>query len=325
MVERDGGQLEWFADLRGFEAKPRRETLRHYRYRPVAKRFGKIRLIEAPKPRLKLLQQQIHSFLLSEIPTHDAAHGFCRGRSIRTFAAPHVDQQVVLKIDLADFFPSISLARVQALFRAVGYPEAVADVLAGLCSNVTPDDAWDRATLTGQAAELRRVRRLYAGPHLPQGAPTSPALANLCAYRLDCRLVGLARSAGASYTRYADDLAFSGDVEFAKVVKRFQVHVCATVMEEGFAVHHRKTRIMRRGVRQSLAGLVVNKRLNLARCDVDRLKATLTNCARHGPATQNRDSHDDFRAHLCGRVAFVESIHPGQGAKLRALLEQIDW
>ena len=155
------------------------------------------------------------------------------------------------------------------------------------------------------AAQLREARALYSRPHLPQGAPNSPALANLCAYRVDCRLAGLAKSAGAQYTRYADDLAFSGGEAFERCVERFRTHVVAILREESFSVHHRKTRIMRAGF--------------------DRLKAILTNCVRLGPESQNRDAHPYFRAHLEGRVGFVESINPGRGRRLRAILEQIRW
>lgn len=321
----DLGELYWFADLKQFESKRSRGKLRNYRYRPVAKRFGQVRLIEAPKSRLKAIQKQILLEILNKVPPHSAAHGFRARRSIRTFAAPHVDREVVAKIDLCDFFPSITTARVQAIFRSLGYPDAVASTLTGLCSNTTPPDAWDDEELIGFDEWRRHSQRLYEKPHLPQGAPTSPALANLCAYRLDCRLSALAESAGAIYTRYADDLAFSGDAEFAKGVKRFLTHVCATVAEEGFRVHHRKTRVMRRGVRQRVAGLVVNQRLNVARDDVDRLKAILTNCVRLGASSQNRNGQADFRAHLQGRVAYVESINSLKGAKLRRLFQKIEW
>jgi RNA-directed DNA polymerase len=166
---------------------------------------------------------------------------------------------------------------------------------------------------------------LYSRPHLPQGAPTSPALANLRAYRVDCRLMGLARSAGAEYTRYADDLAFSGADDFEKRVERFSIHVAAILADEGFSVNHRKTRVMRQGVRQRLAGLAANQHVNVIRADFDRLKATLTNCVRLGPASQNHAEHPMFRAHLEGRVGFVESINPGKGARLRRIFDKIDW
>jgi hypothetical protein len=160
---------------------------------------------------------------------------------------------------------------------------------------------------------------------LPQGAPTSPALANICVYRVDCRLAGLAKSAGAEYTRYADDLAFSGGDAFERCVERFSTHVAAILFAEGFTVHHRKTRIMRQGVRQHLAGLVTNECMNIVRGDFDRLKATLINCVRLGPESQNRDGHSAFRMHLEGRVGFVETIHPARGQRLRAILDRIQW
>lgn len=318
------GQLDWFADRRQWEARQHGPRLQHYIYRPLSKRFGQVRLIEAPKPRLKAMQRRILGEILQQIPVHQAAHGFRRGRSIRSFASPHVGRRVVLRIDLQDFFPSINRAQVEAIFRAAGYPEHVAALLTGLCTNSAPREVWTDLHLP-RAGRLGHAPLLYERPHLPQGAPTSPALANLCAYRLDCRLTGLAAAAGATYTRYADDLAFSGDVTFQRAVGRFQLHVCATAMEEGFAVHHRKTRIMRRGVRQQLAGVVVNERMNVRRSDYDRLKAILTNCARRGVADQNRSGCRDFRAHVLGRIAHVELLNPARSARLRRLFEQIVW
>ncbi len=318
-------ELQWFADVKRFQKRQNCAPIRHYHYRALSKRFGQIRLIEAPKPRLKAIQRQILESILDQVPAHDAANGFRKGGSIRTFAEPHVDQQVVVKIDLQDFFPTISAGRVHAIFRTIGYPDRVADLLTGLCVNSVPWHAWDkrRFSVTDQCA--RQAVWRYAKPHLPQGAPTSPALANLCAYRLDCRLTGLAMSVDATYSRYADDLAISGGENLSRVARRFQIHVCATAMEEGFRVNHRKTRIMRQGVRQQIAGLVVNKRINLSRADRDALKATLTNCVRFGPDSQNRNAHADFRSHLHGKIAFVESINPQWGAKLRKLFDRIDW
>jgi RNA-directed DNA polymerase len=160
---------------------------------------------------------------------------------------------------------------------------------------------------------------------VPQGAPTSPALANLCAYRADCRLGALAESAGAVYTRYADDLAFSGARDFDRRAERFAIHAAAILEEEGFSMHHRKTRIMRRGVRQYLAGIVANEHANVIRADYDRLKAILTNCVRRGPESQNRDSRVDFRAHLDGRIGFVEMVNPARGKKLRDIFQRVAW
>ena len=232
---------------------------------------------------------------------------------------------MLLRLDLQDFFPGFPAARVQALFRTLGYPEKVADRLGGICTNAVPREVWNTRAPEVDAIRWREARTLYARPHLPQGAPTSPALANLTAYRLDCRLAGLAKTAGAVYTRYADDLGFSGGEEFRRVVERFSAHAAALALQEGFSVNHHKTRIMRQGVRQQLAGIVVNQKVNLRRRDLELLEATLTNCVRFGPARQNRENLPDFRAHLEGRVGFVEMVNRVQGQRLRTLLESVQW
>lgn len=320
-------ELEWFADLKRMNARTGSGDgpVSHYHYRILDKANGNIRLIESPKKRLKELQRIILAELLDQAPGHAAAHGFVKGRSIKTFAAPHAGRHAVLRMDLRDFFPSISGARVQAFFRTAGYPEYVADLLGGICTNAASRRMWGRLGKGLDPLAMAEARSLYAFPHLPQGAPTSPALANLCAYRMDCRLSGLAEAAGAAYTRYADDLAFSGDEGFAPRVDRFSSWAAAILLEEGFQVNHRKTRVMRQGVRQYLAGLVTNQLINVPRADFDRLKAILTNCVRHGAESQNRDGHRAFRQHLEGRVGFVEMVNPAKGARLRRILQGIDW
>jgi hypothetical protein len=101
--------------------------------------------------------------------------------------------------------------------------------------------------------------------------------------------------------------------------------VGAIALEEGYRLNHRKTRVMAAGQRQELCGLVINRRPNVPRAEYDSLKALLFNAGRLGPDSQNRDGHPHFRAHLEGRVAWVASIHPARGARLRALFERIAW
>ncbi|NNG05028.1 MAG: RNA-directed DNA polymerase, partial [Inquilinus sp.] len=315
-------ELDWFADTRRQHGVTEKRPLQHYSYAWVPKRRGAPRLIEAPKPRLKALQRQILRDILDRIPVHEAAHGFVKGRSCLGGAARHGGEAVVATLDLADFFPSVPLERVHGIFRCLGYPTAVARLLTGLCSTTTP-----RGVLAA-APGVKRPPGAFvpeAAPHLPQGAPTSPALANLSANRLDARLDQLAEYAGARYTRYADDLAFSGDDEFAAGIGSFLATVEEIIRAERFAPNRRKTRIMRRAGRQQVTGLVVNQHLNVPRPDYDRLKAILHNCARHGPAGQNRDGHPDFRAHLDGRVGWVQTVNPHRGLKLRLLFEAIAW
>jgi hypothetical protein len=129
----------------------------------------------------------------------------------------------------------------------------------------------------------------------------------------------------ARYTRYADDLLFSGGRGLERAIERFHIHVAAIALEEGFQVHARKTRIMRRSVRQQAAGVVINERPCIRRCDYDRLKAMLHNCVNHGPATQNRQGLRDFKSHLAGRLSYVEMLHPARGERLRAIYDRIIW
>jgi len=326
-LETDLAHLEWLADCQGRERTVRHEPLRNYRYCWLKKASGSFRLIESPKPRLKRIQRRLLDEIVVEIPPNDAAHAFRPGRSVASFVAPHAGRCVVLKMDLTDFFPSITAARVVAIFLTAGYPEDVARLLAGLCTNTAPIEVTrqiDQAQ-ADRTTDSWRSRRLLAQPHLPQGAPTSPALANLCAFHLDARLFGLACAAGACFTRYADDLVFSGDAAFARGADRFARHVAAIVLEEGFSIQHRKTRVMRQGVRQQAAGVVLNSHPNVSRREYDQLKAILHNCARHGPAGQNRAGHTDFRAHLLGRIAHVSNINPQKARRLEAIFDRITW
>ena len=296
---------------------------RHYHYEWQKKRSsGSHRLIEIPKPLLKLAQRAVLERILDHIPPHEASHGFRKGCSIGSFVEGHTGRDMVLRMDLRDFFPSIFRARVLRLFLTAGYPEEVALSLARLCTQRVPPEVVNSApgrTLTW----LQRQRFQLA--HLPQGTPTAPALANLCAFRLDCRLSGLARKLDVHYTRYADDLLFSGDGEFARRVHWFGEQVNVIVLEEGFQPHTRKMRVMRRSQRQRAAGVILNEKPNLDRREFDRLKAVLTNCVRHGPQSQNRDGHEDFRAHLRGRIGWVRFLNPARGEKLEQVFRRIAW
>jgi RNA-directed DNA polymerase len=291
----------------------------HHRHSWHEKKSGGFRLIEMPKGLLKHAQRRVLRRILDVIPPHEAAKGFRRGSSVRDFVEPHTGRHLLVRFDLEDFFPSITAARVLRVFLTAGYPEPVARALTRLTTHATP------AAVLAERSLAWAVRRRLATPHLPQGAPTSPALANLCAFRLDCRLGGLAKAAGANYTRYADDLLFSGGEDFARQVKRFVVTAGAVILEEGFPPNHRKTRVMRQGQKQHAAGIVLNERPNLDRREFDRLKAILTNCVRHGAESQNREGHAEFAAHLLGKLSWVSFIHPEKGRKLREIYERIDW
>jgi len=244
-----------------------------------------------------------------------------------THAAEHAGQAVVVRFDLRDFFGSVTAARVFALWRTLGYPEGVARSLTALCTHRTADMVVQRMCETG-APDARLgwlgAKRLRAA-HLPQGAPTSPALANLCAFRLDLRLEGLARVFGAHYTRYADDLVFSGPAALRKQFRVLQEWVAAVVAAEGLALHPDKTRCLPQHVQQRVTGVTVNARVNIPRKDFDRLKACLHQCIHQGPDSQNTAGIADFRGHLLGRIAWVGQLNPGKQEKLMRLFDRINW
>jgi RNA-directed DNA polymerase len=300
-LELDAGQLAWLADVRGLERVVTADKLRNYRYQMLPRAGGSPRVIERPRARLKEIQRFILREILVWIPPHDAAHGFVRNRSAKTHAAIHAGRPAVLRVDVEDFFAAVTAARVYAIFRTAGYPEAVAHALTGLCTNVVPREL---------EIEGYRLRRRLATPHLPQGAPTSPALANLAAHRLDRRLSGL----GATYSRYADDLVFSGPHRIRGLLPA----IAAIALDEGLRLNARKTRFMSAGGRQVVTGIVVNVRPNIARADYDRLKALLHNARRDGPGEHDRDA-------LLGRIAWVAQLNPARGAKLCAAFDAIDW
>jgi hypothetical protein len=322
------GELAWLADRRGLERRARDERLRNYRYRWLPRAAAPPRLIEQPKRLLKEAQRRVLRGILDAIPAHDAAHGFRRGHSPLTHARRHTGRGVVVRFDLEDFFASIAAGRVYGIFRGAGYPEAVAADLTGLVTNALPVAEWaaaPRAADPGAAAAHHRLGRRLAAAHLPQGAPTSPALANLCAYRLDCRLAGLADAFEATYTRYADDLVLSGGSRLHAGAVAVRGAVAAIALAEGFRVNARKSQLMTRAGRQRVCGVVVNEHPNVARADYDRLRAALHEAALRGPAAANRAGVPDLRAHLLGRIGWVEALNPARGARLRRQFAAIDW
>jgi hypothetical protein len=228
-------ELAWFADTRGMNRRARDRRLQHYRYL-----WLNGRLVEAPKYRLKALQRKVLGSLLAHIPLHDAAHGFVPGRSPHTFAAAHAGRELVMRLDVTSFFASVTAPRIFGMLCGAGYPEPVAHTLTGLCTTVTPPAVLRVAPSQLPDRDYRLA--LLRVPHLPQGAPTSPALANLCGFRLDRRLAGLSRWHDARYTRYADDLAFSGAFS-PQAAATFVDRVRAIAADEGFRVNEAKTRV----------------------------------------------------------------------------------
>lgn len=325
MLDLDVGRLQWFADTKRWNRRARTGALHHYRYE-WRTRHGRIpRLLEIPEQRMRRVQRSLLEQVLGLIAVNDAAHGFMPGRSAATGAALHTGADIVISLDLTTFFSRVTGGRIYGTLRQSGLSESVAHVVTGLCTNAVPPRVLAAMPPGGSSDERFALRRALATSHLPQGAPSSPMLANLAIRRLDSRLTGWADAVDATYTRYADDLAFSGGPRLAKRPDAFIRGVQRIIEDEGHVANTHKTRVRRQGVRQSVTGIVVNQRTNVSRDDYDRLKATIHNCVVHGPRSQNHRRLDDFRAHLLGRISWVESLNPQRGAKLRAEFLRIRW
>ncbi len=206
----------------------------------IPKRSGGTREILAPVPELKKLQRQLLRRVLAKLKAHPNVTGFERNFSIVSNAVPHVDKEIVIHLDLKDFFTSTTAKRIEQFFRAIG---------------------WN-----SDAAELLTELVTYKGS-LPQGAPTSPRLSNLVNFKMDTRLTALAEKFDADYTRYADDLTFSLNRVAGEVRANEIIHAVKEIArDEGYALHmHKKLRISRKHDRQIVTGLVVNKKVNLPR------------------------------------------------------------
>jgi retron-type reverse transcriptase len=286
----------------------------HYVSFTVPKKSGGTRTLSAPHRTLAAAQQWVLSNIVGRMPVEAPAHGFLPGRSIVTNATPHAGRAIVVNLDLENFFPSITFPRVRSVFQRLGYSPAVATILALLCTEC-PRKPVEYA---GQ------VYHVAIGPRgLPQGACTSPGLSNQVARRLDKRLGGLARKLGLTYTRYADDMTFSGGEEANDRVGYLMARVRHLAEEEGFAVNVKKSRVQRRSAAQCVTGLVVNDRPGVPRQTVRRLRAILHRARHEGLEAQNREGRPDFRAWLEGMIAYVGMVRPEVGAKLRAELQAL--
>jgi RNA-directed DNA polymerase len=271
----------------------------------IAKRSGGVRRISAPRAKLKQVQRTLLEQILEHMPVHEAVHGFVKGRSTVSNATPHTGATAVVRVDLENFFPTVHYRRVKGLFLSHGYGDEVATVLAGL---------------TTHRPKLPDGTVVWPGA-LPQGAPTSPAIANLVCRRMDARLTALAKKYKAAYTRYADDLSFSFQAPPEKL-GRFLWWVNAILQQEGFAENHPKRRVMGKANRQRVTGLMVNEKVTIPREDRRRFKAILANCRKHGVGSQAR-GRKDFESWLRGYAAYVKMVHPELGARWQREVKEL--
>lgn len=245
-----------------------------YRNFTISKRSGKPRTISEPLPSLKEIQLWVLRNLLDKMPVHPAAKAFVAGRSIKNNARFHRGQRRVLTVDVKDFFPSISSDRVKAIFVKAGYNSRISSLLANLCC------------LNGK---------------IPQGSPTSPAISNIVCLDMDEEFFQYARSRKLRYTRYADDMTFSGDVIRHSDIK----HIYRIMRSYHFEPNLEKTRLMRPHQRQQITGIIVNNHMQVSREYRRELRQHAYFIGKFGieeHAVVNEITHIRFRDHLLGRA-----------------------
>lgn len=292
----------------------------HYINFKLPKKTGGTRLISAPMPALKQLQHWILDNILNRIAPHEAAHGFRAEHNIVTNARPHIGSDVVVNFDLKDFFPSITYRRVKGIFCTLGYSESVSTVFALIC---TAHDTQE-ITLDGQTYFVALNER-----HLPQGAPTSPALTNILCRRLDKRLAIAAEEFGFLFTRYADDLTFSCSKDSSKNISRLMNRVRSIVSHEGLTMNEEKTRVLRKSRQQEVTGVVVNEKLSIDRKTLKRFRATLFQIEKDGLEGKRWGNSSDLISALQGYANFVFMVDKERGtefkARVKAIAEKHGW
>lgn len=253
----------------------------YYRMFSIPKRSGGERKIATPYPSLYYVQKWILENILNKISINENAKGFCCGRSIISHAETHLNSKSLLKTDIIDFFPSITLRRIIAAFKYIGYPSRVASTLARFCC-------------------LNKV--------LPQGASTSPMLSNIVCNKMDNRLNLVSEKYKLAYSRYADDLAFSGEYvpsSFLPVVEKI-------LDDEGFLINKKKTIIINGRGKKILTGISIsNGKLSIPR-EKRRLLRTEAYMALKNDPTQTIIAEGDpiYYERLLGKYGFWHLLEP---------------
>lgn len=286
----------------------------HYHTFEIPKKSGGKRKISAPKTRLKNLQRWVLENILDKMPVEDTTHGFIRERSILTNAYPHLKQDIIINIDLKDFFPSIDFRRVKGLFNKLGYSEQMSVIFALICTQAETETTL----MDGVTYYVQKGKRF-----LPQGSPASPAISNLIAYRLDKKVKGLADKYNFIYTRYADDLSFSTSKENENNIARLLYFLSEIIKSEGLTIHPDKTYIMRNSGQKKVTGIVVNEKPNIERVMLRRFRALLHNLEVNGWRDQKWGKAENLIHSVEGYIHFIKMVNPEKSIKYQEQLGRI--
>ncbi|KMT59096.1 retron St85 family RNA-directed DNA polymerase [Paenilisteria newyorkensis] len=271
----------------------------HYHKLEIPKKIvGTYRQLLLPSIKLKYIQRWILDNILYTQSCITEVTGFIPGKSIVNNARPHLKQKYILKLDIEDFFPSIDEKRVFNLFKNFGYTNRLARTLSRFCS--------------------------YEN-ELPQGAPSSPYIANLICRKLDARLTALCAKYALNYTRYADDITISG----GRMVFKLKKHIINIISDENFSINKSKIKLLTAGDRKKITGIIVNEKLSVPKKVVRELRQEIYyikkfNLESHMKKTGNV-SKSNYKGHLFGIAKYIFMIDKDLGTYYLDKLNGIDW
>lgn len=301
------------------------ERTDHYSRFKLRKKSGGFRIISIPSPQLKYLQRWILYNILNKIRSHIACKGFDPETSIKLNAQVHLNSESLLRIDLLRFYDSINEKRVFGVFKNMGYHSNLAVSMAKLVT-VKPDR---KMFASFKKNELALKQKILAQPMegiLPQGAPTSPKIANLISRNLDKRLSAFAEKNGLKYTRYADDLVFSGSETILAGAKKAIYRI---IKEENFFINYGKTKLVKRGGKFLVTGLnVQSTTVKVPKIMKKDIEHHLFNCLKNGAhihMMKSKIKKRNFKDWLLGNICFVYSIEPETGERYFKYFNKIVW
>lgn len=291
---------EHFAKLVGYDSAEEFNLLlesKMYEYKEIPKKNG-YRILSIPHHNLKTIQKWMLENLISKIQVSPNSRGFIKNTSLYDNAIKHIGKDVVITLDIKDFYPSIKKANIYRIFRGLGYTQEISKTFTDL-------------TMTNSG--------------LPQGAPTSPYLAHIVCKKLDKKITDLLNGLNAcDFTRYADDITISGNVEIIKKIDG----IIGILNSEGFEVNHYKTRIQPSSRKQLVTGLVVNKKVNIPRSYIRRIKQEIYYCKKFGVNSHMEKEgiyKSNYKLYLFGKAYYIKMINPELGEKLLNDLYSVDW
>lgn len=278
----------------------------YYRYE-IPKKNGGVRKIAAPKAGLKKAQHKILTEILEKLSVSPYAHGFLKSKSVVTGAKTHATEpELVINMDLENFFPTITYVRVRGLFEGFGYSGYIASLLAMICTYCERMEL----EIKGEVCYVKTSDRI-----LPQGSPASPMITNVICRQLDYRIAGLAKKYEYVYSRYADDMSFT--LEKGKEVKNigsFLFYLTKIIEQEGFHVNTSKTRLIRKSQCQSITGVVINgEQIGVSSKWVKNFRSLLHHARKQ---LEEGSLSSETKNKISGRIAWLKSVNSERYQKI---------